>query len=230
MDDEEVVDKHESYGMVGMNCVSGETRLFGSQALHHSFLRFEVRHAEMRRQHSYDRPVADSMPVIEFDISHAALAQLITNPGRGYGVPCTLRRVNGKQMEEPPDPTPITSKFQGDLKKTMASAMSTLEGLANQLREVTLPGNKPLGKKELSTLLGGIRHAIMQVKDNIPYVEDSFNEHMEDEVNKAITELEGARGHMISQLGLEAFAATAEQQLPEFTLMKAPLLGDGKKK
>ena len=153
MDDEEVVDKHESYGMVGMNCVSGETRLFGSQALHHSFLRFEVRHAEMRRQHSYDRPVADSMPVIEFDISHAALAQLITNPGRGYGVPCTLRRV-----------------------------------------------------------------------------EDSFNEHMEDEVNKAITELEGARGHMISQLGLEAFAATAEQQLPEFTLMKAPLLGDGKKK
>src|SRR5271157_1249307 len=103
-DDDETIDKHESYGMIGINRVSGATNLFGSEALHHSFIRIEIRRAEMRRSLSNDWPYANSVPLIVVDLSHTQFGSLITSPGIGNGVTCTLKSVNGEEMEECPAP------------------------------------------------------------------------------------------------------------------------------
>ena len=230
MKDNETIDKHESYGMIGINRVSGATHLFGSEAQHHSFIRIEIRRAEMRRSLSNDWPYADSLPLITVDLSHTQFGTLITSPGIGNGVTCTLRSVMGEQMEACPPPKQITSKFGDDLKVTMKRAMETLDGLTEQLTKALLPGEKPLNKKELGVLLSGIKHAIMEVKDNIPFVESSFNEEMEKKVDHAITELEGVRDHMIQQVGLRALAEkiNPERELPEFSF-GTQLLGEGDK-
>lgn len=230
-EDEEKIDQHESYGMIGINRVSGGTYLFGSEAQHHSFIRIEVRRAEMRRSLSNDWPCANSLPLIVVDLSHTQFGTLITSPGIGNGVTCTIRSINGKQMKECPAPKQITSKFGEDLKVTMARAVGVLDGLTVQLTKALLPGEKPLNKKELNVLLEGIRHAVMEVKSNIPFVEESFNEEMEKKVDHAITELEGVRDHMIQQVGLRALAEkiNPEKELPEFSFGSSPLLGDGKK-
>lgn len=221
MPSDEETDKkyqHESYGVFGINRISGDTFLFDSEARHHSFIRLHIGRAEMSRSlnHEWIRPVGQSM--IEVDISYSAFFRGISSPGVGAGVPCTIRYVNGKRMEDPPEPERVESKFGDDIKRTLADSTRTLTELEQQLAEVLLPGNKPLGKKELNVLLKGIQSAIMGIKSNLPYVETSFNEHMEKKTDTLKTEMEGLRDHMLLQLGTLAAADLIRKEgLPEFS-------------
>jgi hypothetical protein len=223
----EKIEKHTSYGMVGINrCSSSGSYLFGSLALHHSFITLEIRRAERRRSLSSDWYQAESLPLIEIELTHEQFGTLITSPGVGNGVPCTIRHISGVNQGDCPKPEEITSKFADDLKETTKDMVKTLEELSFKLSEALLPGNKTLGKKELGTLLGGIQSAVQSIKSSIPFIEDSFVETMEKERDKAITELEGIRDHMLQDVALKAIAH-AGKQMPEFRGLRVPLLNAG---
>jgi len=226
---EETIETHESYGMVGINrCSSNGTYLFGSIAEHHSFITLEIRSADKRRMLAHDRYSANSTPLIEIEMSHSQFGELITSPGIGNGVPCTIRARDGKLLEGCPPPEKITSKFEKDLKATTKETVHLLQDLTDQLDEALLPGNKPLNKKELGVLLSGIKSAVASVKDSIPFIEDSFKEEMEVQVDKAVTELEGVRAHMFQEIALRAIGASqGGNALPEF---RVPMLSEGEEK
>lgn len=216
--DEDKKYQHESYGVFGINRISGSTYLFDSEALHHSYIRLHISPAEMSRSLNHEWIRATEHPIVEVDISYSAFFRGIASPGVGEGVPCTIRYREGKRMADPPQPESVESKFSDDLKRTMGESVKTLDQMAQQLEEVLLPGNKPLGKKELNVLLKGIQHAIMGVKSNLPFVEESFNEHMEKKTDTLKTEMEGLRDHMLLQLGTLAAADRIRQEgLPEFS-------------
>jgi hypothetical protein len=226
---EEKIDKHPSYGMVSINrCSSSGTYLFGSLASHHSFITLEIRRGERRRMLSGDWYCADSLPLIEIEMTHEQFGTLITSPGIGNGVACTIRQVAGKPQGDCPEPESVVSKFSEDLKGTTKEAVATLQGLMEQLNESLLPGNKPLNKTEQRTLMEAVRSAMAIITSSIPYIEKSFNETMEKEIDKAVTELEGIRDHMLQQVALKAIAATQDTNVfPEF---RVPALGAGEKK
>lgn len=224
---EETVEKHESYGMVSINRTSsGGTYLFGSIMNHHSFITLTIKHAKVRRHLAQDWYSADSLPIVEIELSHTQFAELITSPGIGDGVPCTIRGLNGKLLKECPAPEAMNSKYAEDLKKTTASTVVQLKEMVQQLSEVLLPGNKTLGKKELNVLLSGIKSAMQSVTDSIPFIEQSFNEEMEEQKNKAVGEMEAVASHLIFKTGLNALAQESQRQLmPEF---KGLALTEGK--
>lgn len=221
----ETTDRHESYGMVGISRVSSSgTHLFGSIARHRSFITLTVKRASRRRSLANDWYSAESLPLIEIEMSHTQFGELITSPGMGDGVPCTIRAVGGKMMEECPAPENIESKFADDLKETTKETVAELKALRAQLNESLLPGNKPLGKAEQRELLGKIESAIASIEDSIPFIEKSFGEEMEDQLNRAFGEVEAYAAHMIHNTGLKAIAA-AQGGLPEFpTPGQAPQL------
>lgn len=225
---EETIIKHESFGMVGINrSQSSGTYLFGSIMNHHSFITLTIKHASVRRMLSGDWYSAESLPIVEIEMSHTQFAELITSPGIGDGVPCTIRGLDGKLLEECPPPQEMTSKFAEDLKKTTASTVAQLKDLTQQLGEALLPGNKALSKTELKTLLQGMKSAIQSMTDSIPYIEQSFGETMEEEKNKAKGEMEAVATHLILKTGLNALAQANQKALmPEFI---APQLGSGEK-
>lgn len=223
---EEKKTEHESYGMVGINRTqSSGTHLFGSIMNHHSFITLTIKHASVRRMLSGDWYSAESLPIIEIEMSHTQFAELITSPGIGDGVPCTIRGLNGKLLEECPAPEKLDSKFREDLKKTTAETVRQLKDMTQQLGEALLPGNKALGKKELHVLLQGLQSALQSVTDSIPYVEQSFNEEMESEMNKAKGEIEAVATTLILKTGLDTLAQGKKTLLPEFP---APQLTEGK--
>jgi len=105
---------------------------------------------------------------------------------------------------------------QTHLKETVASAMSKLNGLTKQLDEALLPGNKPLGKKELAQAVRDIRHAAMEIEQNIPFLEDQFDEMMEKKVSGAVVEIESIVAHGLREAGMEHL----RQQMPEYKLVE----------
>lgn len=225
---EHTTETHPSFGMVGINRASSNgTFLFGSIQEHRSFITLTIKHAEVSRHLANDWYHATSVPIIEIEMSHTQFAELITSPGIGDGVPCTIRGLDGKLVEACPPPTSVISKFSDDLKKTTAETVNVLKQLSQQLSQALLPGQKPLNKTELKALLEQIQSALMSVTDSIPFVEKSFHEEMEEQTNKAIGELEAVASHIVHKLGLEALAEKTQAALPSFP---APQLTTGDKK
>lgn len=226
---DQIVDEHESFGMVGINRTSSSgTHLFGSIMKHNSFITLTIKKASRRRSLSNDWYSAESSPLIEIEMSHTQFGELITSPGIGDGVPCTIRAYGHKMVEECPEPEAVTSKFADDLKRTTVETVKQLKDLTQQLGQALLPGEKTLNKTELKALLGGLQSALMSVTDSIPFIEQSFHEEMEEQQNKAFGEIEAVANHLIHKTGLNALArANAQEMLPEFP---KPQLGVGEKK
>ena len=220
-------EQHESYGMVGINrCSSSGTHLFGSIATHHSFITLSIKRASVERHLAQDWYHAESKDLIEIEMSHSQFAEMITSPGIGDGVPCTIRAFDGKLVEECPAPAEMNSKYAEDLKKTTKETVSTLTQLTQQLGQSLLPGEKPLNKTELKALLSQIQSALASITDSIPFIEKQFNEEMEEQRDKMIGELEAVANHLIHSTGLAALEA-ANKALPTFP---APQLTEGGKK
>jgi hypothetical protein len=222
---EETTEKHESYGMVGINrTTSSGTYLFGSLARHHSFITLSVKRASRTRHLADDWYHAESRDLIEIEMTHTQFGELITSPGMGDGVPCTIRNFNGESMKDCPEPEGMTSKFSEDLKKTTQETVAELVALRNQLNESLLPGNKPLGKREQRELLEKINSVLADIENGIPFIEKSFGEELEQQQNRAVGELEAVASHLIHKTGLNALArANAENMLPEFPKPQAQL-------
>ena len=224
---EETVDKHESYGMVGINRVSSNgTNLFGSITTHRSFITLTVKRASMRRHLATDWPSAESRALIEIELSHSQFAELITSPGIGDGVPCTIRALDGKMLESCPAPETMESKYSEDLKATTKETVAGLSQLTQQLSQSLLPGEKTLNKTELKALLGQIQSALSSITDSIPFIEKQFNEEMEEQHDKMVGEMEAVAAHIIHNVGLAAIAA---KSLPLLTQPGLPQLSEGKK-
>lgn len=212
---DETREKHESYGMVGINrSQSSGTHLFGSIATHHSFITLTIKKAEVVRHLAQDWYHASSSPIVEIEMSHSQFAELITSPGVGDGVPCTIRGLNGKLMEDCPPPESMESKFSEDLKKTTKETVAGLKQLSEQLSQALLPGEKTLNKTELKALLSQIQSALSSITDAIPFVEQQFNEEMEARRDKMIGEAEAVITHALVNLGKEALAT--KNMLPTF--------------
>ena len=111
---EETVEKHESYGMVGINRTSSSgSYLFGSIQRHHSFITLTVKRASRRRTLASDWYSAESLPLIEIEMTHTQFGTLITSPGIGDGVPCTIRGFDGEMVEECPEPVEMAEQVRG---------------------------------------------------------------------------------------------------------------------
>ena len=99
---EEIAENHQSYGMVGIShAQSTGTHLVGSEFKHHHFVTLTIRRAEKHRDLSREWWFGKN-ELIEIHLSEAQYVELMSRPNMGDGVPCTLARVAGEAMPEPP--------------------------------------------------------------------------------------------------------------------------------
>lgn len=223
---EERIDEHESYGMVGWNRVSSTgTNLFGSTVPHRTFVKMTIKPAKMRRSLAYDRPSADSRSLIEAYIGLDDLAGLTTGLGIGDGVCCTIRAFNGKMMEACPAPKSIESKYAEDLKATTEETVAGLKQLMQQLSQSLLPGEKTLNKTELKALLSQIQSVLSSITDSMPFIEKSFHEEMEMQLNIQRGMLKADAAQIIHNVGLKALAAA---EVPQLAQPEQAQLAEGK--
>jgi hypothetical protein len=209
--------KHPSYGRVVVTKPMGPSiKLFGSSVNHLNCVSMTVETARMEQDVHGDW-IFGEKTIVEFYMSEAQWAHMLSSFGDGSGTPVTLRYTQqAGYIEQPPEvPTvvDIQRKAVDDEVKSLAARMKAIEqALETVLKQPTVK------KKDLD----GIRHELNVLHSlylaNLPYYEKATIERMEKEVGKAKIEIDAILQNYIHKLGLKALAeghATEVLQLPE---------------
>jgi hypothetical protein len=214
--------EHPSYGMISLSrsMNSNAGRLFGSSLKsHYATIRLAIAPGQWEHSLHEDRYFAGTSELIEIELSAAQFAEAITSLNVGGGVPCTIRHINFKRIDDPPDIETeverVKSKFEDDLKDMVI----VLKEQRADIEKVT--ANLP--EKARQKLRIALDVMIQQLTSNIPFVMEQFNEASERVVTAAKHEIEAFTMHALHAVGLEAIA---EGRMPK--QLAASLDVDGK--
>jgi len=169
---------HPSYGMIGFSRThgGGKRRLFGSAIRdHHTTIFMRVARGEVQHDLSRDWYYGESQSLIEVELSAHQFAELLTSMNMGSGVPCTIRRVDGKRIEDPPfrevEVEQISIAFEERLKEKTAKFIDIL---TDAYKKLSTPG--PIKATEKKHWAGVIENIKMELQSNIPFAVTSYEE------------------------------------------------------
>jgi hypothetical protein len=207
MPDDEFEREHPSYGLVHISRVTtgtGAMRLFGSPlATHYGTIRISVGSAKWIHGLHHDRYYGGlTGEHIEIEMSAAQFADMITSLNIGGGTPCTIRRLGGTQVPNPPDYATeaehIRDNFEGSLDKYRAKARTyrkKIEELTSKLSEKA--------RTEIRIALDVIED---QLGSNVPFVVKQFQEATTKITTAAKAEVDAFVSHVVRAAGLDAIA------------------------
>lgn len=189
--------RHPAYAQVSISHVSGSADLYGSDFTHQHYVTLRIKSSEMKRDLSRDWH-HEREELIEIALSEAQYATMVAAPNRS-GVCCTLQHFNGEMIPGLPrrDSTHIhKDEFREKLQKTVRE----LKVQREEIEKAT----SSLAKKLREAMLGPITSAIREIESNIPFLVQSFDEHMETNIEKAKVEVNAYVTNTIHRAGLEA--------------------------
>lgn len=202
--DDRITIEHESFAMLGLtkSSCSFSQNLFGSSIQHSHTIKLKIAPAKIDRHLNRDWFHANTKPYIEVEMSYSQFAEAITSLNMGDGVPVTLRRLNGKMIEDCPQ-VDKRQEFEKEFEKEMQKIGQSLKILTKQA-ELLLSDKKPPTKADKETILNGIKALRQEIESNVPFIQSSFNEQMDKTVLEAKGEFEGFVMHKVISTGLES--------------------------
>ena len=202
MDDRTTIG-HESFAMLGItrSSCSFSQNLFGSSIQHSHTIKLKIAPAKIDRMLNRDWFHANTKPYIEVEMSYSQFAEAITSMNVGDGVPVTLRRLDGKMIEDCPQ-FDKRQEFEKEFEKEMLKIGQSLRVLTKQA-ESLLSEKKPPTKADKEAILKGIKMLQQEIESNVPFIQSSFNEQMDKTVLEAKGEEEGFVMHKVISTGLE---------------------------
>ena len=194
---------HESYAMIGASrrSSSHSQALFGSSIKHSNTITIRIHTAEHDRAYNRDR-IHAKKEILEIEMSSTQWAEFISTLNVGDGVPCTLTRLQGKRMQEPP----FQSKAEMIQDEFSAKMRNFSVDLRKMIQEsIELLKNKPtLTKGDRTSILDSINSMIQQIQSNIPFVGEQFQKQMERTVIEAKNEVEAFIDNKVYSTGIKA--------------------------
>lgn len=214
--------KHPSYVTVRFSRRSGNPgRLFGSNFDNHSsYITLEVARATLIREEGREDHYHASLrgDVVEVDLSAMQFAELLTTMNVGTGTPGTLRYLNGKQVENPPDLPHETERFRSDFEVQSKEFLAKITSEVKEIRAI-LDDKKSLLKGDRERIASLLNKIVMELSSNMPFHLELFQEATDKLTNAAKAEVDAFMTNVIQQAGLQALKANGEavDQLPEKT-------------
>jgi len=198
---DEVKEEHESFGMIAAHRTNGgHGNLFGSSITHYNTIRILIKRADKRRHLNSDW-FHGKEELIEVELSPSQFADFITSMNMGDGVPCTLRRVAGKRMENCPESNQ-RQEFEKEFKYKVKGATDQMSKIVADANEIL--DQKTLKKSDRETLKDMLNRLMMEVRSNMPFIQSQFNEAMDKTVREAKGEVEAFVAQRLNSLGQSA--------------------------
>jgi len=200
--------KHPSFGTISWGRVQGyRENMFMSSLPHHNYIEIEIAEARVERELN-DTWVSTGKHHIRVALTENQFAQFITTPGRLPGIPCTISRLGGKLVEQPP-PDEQMVQFRYELKESV-------KGVASQARKLEksilgMLAGKTLRKGDLKKVLALATATVGDINSNLPYIVKRFNEHMDTVLHDAMARFEGHVKAKLERLGIDALAKGPKQ-------------------
>jgi hypothetical protein len=196
---------HPSYGMIRVSRIyGGHNRLFGSPiTTHPGYIQLAIASGEHRHEHGQDWFYA-KQDIIRVRMSYAQFAELITTMNSASGVPCTIERLQGEMIENPPD-EPIEAEktkieFQQKLKAFDKSLATNYESINKLLDKASLT------KKDREEIKSHLQTISREIRSNIPFWLSQFDEAVERIMTTAKTEIDGFMTTVLRVAGMESLA------------------------
>lgn len=211
-------DDHASYGKINISRNSGSGRaLCGSSIRHQNTITVEICTAQLeRRLHGTHFYGIDD--IVEIELSPTQFTDAITNMNTS-GVPCTIRRVNGKRTAE----CPFTDAFK-EFENEFRDDIKNVLGMTNKmikLAEEKLKGKGTLNRADRDELAAVLYKIEQDIRSNIPFLQSQFNKQVDQTVNEAKAEVEAFFTSTIHRLGSDKLIEELENgvlQLPIGTM------------
>jgi len=208
MHDEEI--EHPAYGVVQINRISGFTgQLFGSMLEDHGTA-FRLRIARAKLTGDLDagereRIYPNRESIVEVELSPAQLIAIFTEMNRGSGVPCTIRRVDGKRVEPLPSRRSDLAKIVAEVRESGGRFATTVTRALIKAEEeadaLSSPGRK-LTKAAASRVFSKVKDARRELTANLPYILTRYREGLERMREEAFAEFDSSLAGMIQDVGL----------------------------
>jgi hypothetical protein len=189
---------HPAFGQIVAHRVSGgHAALYGSDFSHNATMRITISRSQLNRNLSRDWHYARG-ELIEVEMSEAQWATFISSPNIGSGPPCTIRHIAGEPVPALPPAVDRSKQFAGELDGKLKTCIGRLADLQKRMDAMGLPKGKT---QELREALGA---TLRELTANLPFVAQSFGEHVEETVEKAKQEIHGYMQGVISRAGISA--------------------------
>lgn len=186
--------RNEDYmGMISWSksCNASPRNLFGTEIKTDNPITLRINKAEETRDlsrnwyHSLGR-------IVEIEMSPVQWAEFLTS-GNSSGTPCTIRYIGGQRMSEPKE----TEMFN-DYNEEVEEHFDKFKEIEDVVKSA-IDSKKPMGMKDLSSLLNKIHNAMA----NVDFVKDSFKEDMNKIVGKAKAEFNAYVENRVHEIGIE---------------------------
>ena len=215
MDSEVKYTSHPSYGMVSFSRIScgGKTKLFGSAIRdHHTIVRLRIVPGEIKHDVGKDWYFgSDGKPFIVVELSALQFSELLTQMNIGSGVPCTIRRVNGKEIPEPPDDMVESDRIKENFDSRLKDRTSKFSEYASTLIDkLSEPG--PIKASEKKEIMDKLRTIKMELEQNTPFYLRCFEESADRMVSTAKAEVDAFVTHVIHQAGIKTLSAASPEE------------------
>jgi ElaB/YqjD/DUF883 family membrane-anchored ribosome-binding protein len=228
--DDKTIDKHESYGLIGISRQTSSLAvpLFGSSIKHNNIISICIRHAKVERKYHQEWFFSDSrQPIVEINLSPSQFAEMITTMNIGDGVPCTIRYVEGKEMERPPY-SGMNETFNKELVQDVDHCLTELKELEKQATEL-LEKKGQLKVSERKELLDRLKMLIQHIFSNMPFLHKQYTRAMNKTVTTAKAEIEAFYTNAVIKVGKNALENGDSLDIPKLTDNKRKALPIGRK-
>jgi hypothetical protein len=215
--------EHPAFGLARLARFQGGTKcLFQSNVESHSGMSIEICRASLSRSNNHDR-VHGGRPLIRIELSPAQFAEFMTNPN-SEGVPCTITQdasLPGYNVPRVPDLDTAVAKISRDFQKQMQE-FQYLDKATLDLLKDTLAA---IPKKHREAIEAVISHIGTEIRANVPYMMDCFQEATEKTLTQGKAEFAAFVEGALLRRGLES----VRDQAPALghALDVTPALGDG---
>lgn len=187
--------------------------MFGSEIKTTSPITIRIDRAHVVKLSECDYKVsADNRPYIEVELTPVQWAEFLTSGNVYGGVPCTVRRVEGKQMPKV-EPTDIAEIYDVAVKERFDEFDAGMRRFEKTI-EAALGEGKALTKTQLKELLHDMDCFRTNTVANVGYVKDRFVEDMGKVVAKARAEVNAYAERALISTGVKCLMNESTLNLP----------------
>lgn len=193
----ETKESHPCFAQISASRVSGQNVLYGSDFVHHNYIRISIRRSELHRDLNHDWRNARE-EYIAVDMSEAQWATFISTMNVGEGTPCTLAHKDGKPIPQLNAPKNRQDQFQQELVKRFDRMKEHAKKLRASIEE------SKQSEKAKKELLGRLNMVEQEIFSNMGYVAQCFGEHIERTTEAAKVEISAYMTNLVQRHGLES--------------------------
>lgn len=214
--------EHPSWAVVQVGRVSGLADLFGSALQHQHYIKLSIGRAQKIVSDNGEERAFGGLrgEIVEILLSEAQWAQLLSSMNMGQGVPCTLNYLDKKKVPECP-PSRLSAQFHEAVQEDVKKLALQLQELQQVMSE-RFSDKRALTKDEKNELLGRANSAIRTLTDKLPFIQQMFQEKLEEQVAGAKIEIDSFLAFKAQLLGFQeitdkvaSLGAGFDKALPE---------------